>query len=70
MTGGLFDPFDNLFDAIERAYEIAATEDEQTVTIKLLEGDHYLKKEKREFQYRALKVKRGFQNLKLIIKSS
>ena len=58
MTGTEGDPFDNLFDAIERAYELAADSSEATITIKILAGEHFLKREKREFRYKPVKIDR------------
>ena len=47
------DPYDNLFDAIERAYELASDSSNATITIKLMKGTHYIKKENRIHKYRA-----------------
>jgi hypothetical protein len=49
LTGHITDPFDNLFDAIERAYELAAPYSLATITIHLFKGDHYLVRGERLF---------------------
>ena len=48
------DPYDNIFDAIERAYELAAPTVEANITIILLGSIHYIKRELREYSYKAI----------------
>ena len=55
----MIDPYDNLFDAIERAYELASQSFETTITILLLPGEHYLKREIREWFYKPIKIDRS-----------
>ena len=40
ITGTLANPFDSIYDAIIKAYELGAPYIKATVTIKLLEGTH------------------------------
>ena len=42
-------PYDNLLDAIEKAYEISATYTSANISILLLGGDHYLVRDSRPF---------------------
>ena len=56
MKGTNSDPYDNLFDAIERAYELAADSSLASITILLLEGTHFLNRQVRAFSYRATKI--------------
>lgn len=42
MTGDTGNRFDNLYDAITRAYEIGAAYTSATITIKLGSGTHYM----------------------------
>jgi hypothetical protein len=48
-TGSITDPYDNLMDAIERAYEIAAPYYSATITIHLFVGAHFLIRGERDF---------------------
>ncbi len=64
--GTITDPYDNLLDAIERAYELAAPYTSATITIHLFTGDHYLVAGDRDF-YIPLAFDRNSQNLDLII---
>ena len=41
MDGTFSKPYDCLFDAIERAYELAAPYQSATITIKMFTGSHY-----------------------------
>jgi hypothetical protein len=54
-SGALDSPFDNLFDAIERAYELAIESISANITINLLPGNHYLKRIARSYEYKSLK---------------
>lgn len=51
--GTISDPYDNLFDAFERAVELAHDSHDIEVAILLMEGTHYLKREMRGFQYKS-----------------
>ena len=47
------DPYDNLLDAIERAYELSANSIEFYIDIILKPGNHYIKRNVREFYYKS-----------------
>jgi len=66
VAGDQSDPFDNLMDAIEKAYEIASEYHEVTITIHLYKGDHFLTKEARDY-FETTYIERNCQNLHLII---
>jgi hypothetical protein len=41
-TGAFGDPFDNLMDAVERAFELGAEYTSANIEIRMFVGEHYL----------------------------
>lgn len=65
-NGTINNPYDNLLDGIERAYELAAPYNIANITIYLFTGDHFLVRGERSF-YVPLSINKESQNLNLKI---
>jgi hypothetical protein len=67
----IIDAYDNIFDAIRRAYELGADSHQVAITIVLLlDGVHSLRREVRQYRYRPMNIDKNSQNIDLIIKTS
>ena len=49
MLGTISDPYDDLMDAIERAFELAAPFNQATITIHMFTGEHFSTSGKNHF---------------------
>ena len=67
MDGTFAKPYDCLFDAIERAYELAAPYESATITIKKFTGSHFALRAVRR-KYLPTNVDKDNTNLALIIR--
>jgi hypothetical protein len=72
LTGAsISEAYDNIFDAIRRAYDLGANFHQATITIVLLlDGVHSLRREVRQYRYRPMRIDKNSQNIDLIIKTS
>lgn len=68
LDGSYNHPYDQLTDAIERAYEIAAPFTECEVEILIKPGTHYLIRSDLIYKYRPLKLDKGSHSLSLTIR--
>jgi hypothetical protein len=62
-------PYDNLMDAIERAFELAAPYTSASITIYMYSGTHYLVRGDRNY-YMPKNIDKNSQNLQLTITSA